>query len=354
MNKHKLLLFLFAVFCSACGNELPGPFDHRDVALKFDRFEPAPVRNHGVTPSDDFWLVEGEEVFARWNEYTVKFASGQSCNLCLGGVQVNEDGDDWLIDCPGLNLPSGESARVPERPLVEVWEKPLLGMNGEINEIAYIDYASGCASNPNAAAVFVPSRDAQFMLVPALPSVEVSDVTGDAGAAKLTVHLIHPNVDGQGFPTFKLDAVNDSTWQWFARESNGKWPVNFSNRLQVTKVRVLRGRLVDATFVPSDIANPFVRPYQIRVTYPESGGEAVELQTCPGGSIDNEGFIPIADCRRSRGGLPEFPTPTYTHDLPQDHLIWWIKFHGSQNFPPPVDLDNDEELRIEFILEVKS
>lgn len=350
--KPKLILLLGAVFFIACGDELPGPFDHRDVALKFDRFEPAPVRNHGVTPSDDFWLVEGEEVFARWNEYTVKFSAGQSCNLCLGGVQVNEDGDDWLIDCPGLNLPGGESARVPERPLVEVWERPLIGTNGEVNEIAYLDFALGCASNANA--VFTPGRDAQFMLVPALPSVEVSDVTGEAGEAKLMVHLLRPNLAGQSFPTFKLDAVDDSTWQWLARASNGKWSVNFSNRLQVAKVRVLRGRLMNDTFVPSDLANPFVRPYQIRVAYPEHGGETVELQTCAGSGIDNEGFVSIADCRRSRGGLPEFPTPTFTHDLPQDLLTWQIKFSPGQNFPPPADLDNDEELRIEFILEVKS
>lgn len=338
LARYALMLFgvsfsyIFIASCVPSATFGPGEFSQY---LRGARLEPEGVHNSGLVPSDIFWLTSGERLYATWEDYVIEFPPGTYADNKIICKFCGEY--PWCRDENGVAAKRQPSLAGPK---VFIRRRDSQGFTPVMHERTLCD--------PQ---VFEATDAGTYELGTTVASLDEDPNIAFKADTALTIRLINRG-DVQKLPPFRLDAVDETTWQWTVG-GGGKWAVNFSNRLRVTKVRVLRGRMIGEELVPTDMAKPFVTPYQIRLAYPENGGLAREIQSCPGSSIDVTGYLNLADCQTiigGPGGIPEFPTPTHTHDLPQDRLTWKVIFNASEGFPPP-DLAPDEILAIEFNLE---
>ncbi len=183
-------------------------------------------------------------------------------------------------------------------------------------------------------------------------TVDEGELQRGAGQSTLEVHLVRAGaptpVPAQALELSQSDVPGQTyVWQWSVEETNGKWELNFSNRLRVSKVRILKGRRSPVTnrFFASDPQRPYVIPYRIEV------GSLV----CHADRRSQDGDIALSRCRQTsddQAGTPIIVTPTYLNRNDQAPLIWKGVFNSSEGFTPPLVMDG-EELAIEFTLEVQ-
>lgn len=106
--------------------------------------------------------------------------------------------------------------------------------------------------------------------------------------------------------------------------------MNFSNRLRVTKVRILQGRRNANTnrFIPSNPMNPYVVPQRL-----EFGAHS-----CYADRNAADGDIDLRRCRQSpddANGAGIIATPTYLNTADQSPLNWRVVFDSAAGFPRP-------------------
>ncbi len=294
------------------------------MSLSGARLGPGGFRNKELMPSADFWLASGEEVYGSWTQFNVDIQSFKGrpirCEMCGTYKCYNQDDVDKNKIEDGLSW--GDILRV------------LIRHRQTDNEtISVIEDVSACWLEAGVPAtsegiyelgtnVNVLDENGKWVLSPIAYQTHTT----------LKIHLVkNDDEDSKRMPPQILKQSefpssgrrNPQQWQWTMGERDGKWDMNFSHKLQVARVAVLKGRDMNGEFVPSDMDNPYVTPHHIR-WYTPSGQE---------------------------GASDLVVTPSYARDKEQDLLTWIVKFDSTSGFPPP-KLEVGDSLAIEFILEV--
>ena len=309
--------------------------------LDGDRFEPEPSRRAGLTPSALFWLAEGEGIVVRWDEYRLVYPDDgvrfPDCRLCTKQLQLCDQGnpDKWCFDCLSTTRGSGPW-NVWGRPRVKVmeWQLPI---SDTADVLARLDHGAGCTTqHPDDPPAVVPDRDAALQLLARLETTsqlaETPDLRGQAGQAKLDVHIVRGR---RAMDPRPLTSAPDGTLRWQVGGDANRWDENFSDRLRVVEVRaVIYG------VGPRPRGAPAQTPLR-----------AVSLLGGPRCVAELEGQVSIARCHTSpQPGAPTTAidaTPAYLAGRPRDRLTWVVELEGM----PPVEIG--KALGIEFTLEVR-
>jgi hypothetical protein len=352
---------LLGMLLAACAFNPPAAFRPPDISLGGERFIPEPVEKSGLIPSDVFWLADSELVSVKWESIILTASSGNwisSCDIC-GPSQIVQEDEGWVVHCNSLQ---GDRASIPNRPAVKVIERDLpIADTYRIRQ--KINYEDGCNNFSPAPTAFLPGgrtaypntfladRDALYTLLLVIyePStVTEGELKGTPGEARLEVQVVREGMPKPVSPqTLEPSDGLTEVWEWHAGVQDGKWELNFSNRLRVTNVRILKGKRHAATnrFFPTDPMNPYVVPYRIEFA----------SHSCYANRDVYDGDIDLRRCRQSpndQNGAAIIATPTYLNTTDQTPLTWRVVFNSAEGFPAP-NLVGDEELAIEFTLEVR-
>lgn len=345
---------LIVIVTTSCTFNPPEALNLPEYNLAGDRFTPEPVQTVGLKASDVFWLADSELVSVNWQSFGLTYSfPDASCDLC-GSSQVTFDGDadGWFVQCGSKR-----------RAIISLPEVRLIELDLPVSDVyrirRKIKYNDGCANANLIPEAFLPGgrtlysnafladRDAQYKLYAVVPfrldEVEsTNELEGIAGEAQLETYVVHAGLPKSVPPqTLTLSA---EVWEWQVGEENGKWQINFSHRLRVTKVRVLQGRRhANNRFIPANPINPYVVPQRL-----EFGA-----QSCYADRNAADGDIDLRRCRQSSNavnGADIIATPTYLNTADQSPLNWRVVFDSAAGFPAPM-LGNGEELAIEFVVE---
>jgi len=339
-----------------CASSVGGNCQFSGPELTNTRIE---VNNQSsLHPSNTIWLLQGEQLIALWDSYTLKLnLDGATCNfdtLTLGTDQCkicnlcDDDLTSFRQLCPGpvFIWPADQGA-----PRVVAFDD--FNTNAQRTTIESPDAYSGCSAYGNSPVAFTPTGNSTFQVL----SPEAS--TSQAVLTEKKVFVIQNGMSQTA--TYKMEQHTDVSsslvfYRWTVG-NNPVWEDNFSTNLSVGKVRVLKGRAVsdplsgrlmleDATIIhPSRIV--LIPDFD-----PTLSVFTQDTNRCYANSSE-DGDFDLTRCRPAFGNNSGFlvdATPTYLKTQPMDQFSWIVEFNPAEGGVSPV-LATGEVLAIEFTIQ---
>ena len=325
------------------------------VQVDGPRFEfppPVPSPNASpvpIKPSRDFWLKSGDELIARWNEYSLIYNQiGVTCDFTTNPPPSNRDCDICTICNTGRGC-HHPTAFAPGT-LPELLRFDAFRLESEpVVETLWVE--DPCDAGHS----FAPPKNATYRLLKYPNSVPV---------AETKVFVVEPGGVGQRI-TYQLSPLTQETadaifYQGFVPGD----PIledNFSNNLHITRVRILKGTPSrDPVTGKLQLANAsVVHPSRIVLISDYDGGQIYEgrrdsTRCYANGSED--GDLDLTRCRATStavcpGSASCLQSATPTSLTGSGDVFTWIaEFKPTEGGIAPV-FENGEILAIEFTIE---
>lgn len=308
--------------------------------------------------SNSFWLRDGEQLAIRWDTYRLHiFDHGNMCDYDYCNPTNQCSAANTIYFSSGGTIPIIEECEgfmQCDQPVIVPITYTGTGPQGRPRSGCRL--IGGAPPIGTAPSTFTPPRNGTYQAyqpnqIPSPSTLLIEKkvfVIAQANYQMATYQLVrYPIVDPN--PIY-------SSIVWFTWSIGGAavWDDNFSNSLQVTKVRILKGRAgIDAVtgMLKLEDATP-VRPSSIVLSPAFDSTRSVIGQNRNRCYADTsvDGNIDISQCR----GTSPAATPTYLKTQQSDRLTWIAEFNPNetqtQGATAPT-LNSGEVLAIEFTIQ---
>lgn len=399
-----LLVLLSSWFLTNCmkpvaGGEQVGDFKQTEAEFDDARFElrGLPSSFPSVKKARGYWVKEGDLLAAAWLTY--EFHWTRVDKMCAFGD--NNSSSDCLVCnyCASAN-PGGDCPAITGHLLpgvLTVARDPSFMLSA----IKIVDDYQGTIGNPRESCS-TPQNPSQRVIGAGSQPLEAGlyKMTGGAAnvpfkfsgeaAGEAKVHVVKPGQPEKvAYQMQRIESDENGTivsfWKWEMPDGD-YWDENFSPRLSISRVRILRGTCADGSaqgvqcLIPNEAFD--VKPSKLLFWTSFNGsvgtGNEGEVRCYPGDSPIDGAFIDLIRCRVTadpaaliarkelvptyelfRGYIapspPQNPDPVFTK------VTWLARFNTSENAPSAADanlstsvldqMPDDAPIIIEFTLE---
>ncbi|MEZ5427984.1 MAG: hypothetical protein R2747_17060 [Pyrinomonadaceae bacterium] len=340
----------------------------KELEMENARFEPVGLP-FPIHPAHNYWLRRGEGLEPRWDTFEIhwqkeKEMCGFSDNISTDKCQICNFCSPMPINggsqCGSLFVFPGIPEIVLEPGFVPTEQPESIRGYRFVSEIA-----ASCTNNPTSLMpiFFVPEESGFYRL----RKFDGITYPGEFGG-EAAIQIVEDDPGMTRSAAFELTARNVDGTNYWAWNTPGSviWGVNFSSRLKVAEVRVLKGVCGEpsggqACSVPADAEE--VKPSRLLFlpgflgTVSGHPGEAAHRCYGASGGVS----INIENCTERYNAAqtnPKFVTPTYEF-IPQNEtekLTWFIEFNTNEGAdadlraPGNQPMAAGEKLIIEFTI----